>query len=171
MAGPVTLEESKSMLAPGAVVPGGTGLSGGLEDALPGGLSGGLSGGLASGLSGGLSGGPARAAAARGGAADALAPALGGERHIARVLRVGAVASGGMFLASVALQLLPESEAASTAVDWLRKGGASLLLVTPVARLVVAGGLLGARGEWRYTLYSAGVLALLGLAIGAGLAA
>ena len=57
------------------------------------------------------------------------------------------------------------------AIDTLRKGAASLLLVTPVARLVVAGAMLGLRGEWRYTLYAAGVLGLLAIAVGAGISA
>lgn len=99
-----------------------------------------------------------------------VAPGLEGERHIARVLRVGAVTSGSMFLASVALDAMPQTHLVSVVVDGLRKGGASLLLVTPVARLLVAGGLLGARGEWRYALYAVGVLGLMGLAVGAGLA-
>jgi hypothetical protein len=104
--------------------------------------------------------------------ADAIPrPADDGERHIARVLRTGAVASGSMFLASVMLEGLPQGHTVSTAIDVLRKAGGSLLLVTPVARLVVAGGLLGLRGEWRYSLYALGVLGLLALAVGAGLAA
>ena len=76
--------------------------------------------------------------------------------------------SGGMFLASLALEVLPQSQTVQVAIDTLRKGAASLLLVTPVARLVVAGTMLGLRGEWRYTLYAAGVLGLLALAVGAG---
>ena len=96
--------------------------------------------------------------------------AVAGERWIARVLRTGAIASGGLFLGSLALELLPQSEAASVAIDSMRKLGASLLLVTPVARLVVAGAALGLKGEWRYTLYAAGVLGLLAVAVGAGFA-
>jgi hypothetical protein len=96
--------------------------------------------------------------------------AVAGERWIARVLRTGAVASGGLFLGSLALELLPQTEATSVAIDSMRKLGASLLLVTPVARLVVAGAALGLKGEWRYTLYAAGVLGLLAVAVGAGFA-
>jgi hypothetical protein len=96
--------------------------------------------------------------------------AVAGERWIARVLRTGAIASGGLFLGSLALELLPASEATSVAIDSMRKLGASLLLVTPVARLVVAGAALGLKGEWRYTLYAAGVLGLLAVAVGAGFA-
>ena len=96
---------------------------------------------------------------------------IAGERWIARVLRAGAVLSGGLFLGSLALELLPASQGTSVAIDSLRKAAASLLLVTPVARLVVAGVALGLRGEWRYTLYAAGVLGLLALAVGAGFAA
>ena len=96
--------------------------------------------------------------------------AVAGERWIARVLRTGAVMSGGLFLGSLALELLPQSTATSVAIDNMRKAGASLLLVTPVARLVVAGTALGLKGEWRYTLYAAGVLGLLAVAVGAGFA-
>lgn len=95
--------------------------------------------------------------------------AVAGERWIARALRGGAVLSGGLFLASLPLELLPKSETVDVTIDLLRKGAASALLVTPVVRLMVAGTMLGLRGEWRYTLYAAGVLGLLGLAVGAGL--
>ncbi|MCY1031357.1 hypothetical protein OV207_07810 [Corallococcus sp. BB11-1] len=94
--------------------------------------------------------------------------AMAGERWIARVLRTGAVMSGGMFVASLALELLPRDESVHVAIDLLRKGAASMLLVTPVARLAMAGTLLGLRGEWRYTAIAAGVLGLLALAVGAG---
>ncbi|RYZ36903.1 MAG: hypothetical protein EOO71_30065 [Myxococcaceae bacterium] len=94
--------------------------------------------------------------------------AMAGERWIARVLRTGAVMSGSMFVASLALELLPRDESVHVAIDLLRKGAASMLLVTPVARLAMAGTLLGLRGEWRYTAIAAGVLALLALAVGAG---
>lgn len=97
--------------------------------------------------------------------------AVAGERWIARILRGGAVISGGMFLASLAMEALPQSQTVQVAIDTLRKGAASLLLVTPVARLVMAGAMLGLRGEWRYTLYAAGVLGLLALAVGAGISA
>ncbi len=97
--------------------------------------------------------------------------AVAGERWIARILRGGTLISGGMFLASLGMEALPDSQQVHMAIDSLRKGAASLLLVTPVVRLVVAGGMLGARGEWRYTVCAAGVLALLALAVGAGLQA
>ncbi|WP_224246344.1 hypothetical protein [Hyalangium gracile] len=100
-----------------------------------------------------------------------LGRAMAGERWIARILRGGALISGSMFLASLGLEVLPQSEAVHVAIDTLRKGAASLLLVTPVARLVVAGTMLGLRGEWRYTLYAAGVLGLLAIAVGAGISA
>lgn len=95
--------------------------------------------------------------------------AAAGERWIARILRGGAVISGGMFLASLAMESLPSSLTAHVTIDTLRKGAASMLLVTPVARLVVAGAMLGLRGEWRYTLYAAGVLGLMAVAVSAGL--
>ena len=92
-----------------------------------------------------------------------------GEQWISRLLRAGAVCSGGLFLTSIALEALPQSETVDVAIDVLRKGAASALLVTPVVRLVVAGTSLGLRGEWRYALYAAGVLGLLAVAVGAGL--
>jgi len=95
--------------------------------------------------------------------------AAAGERWIARILRGGAVISGGMFLASLGMESLPSSLTAHVTIDTLRKGAASMLLVTPVARLVVAGAMLGLRGEWRYTLCAAGVLGLMAIAVSAGL--
>lgn len=95
--------------------------------------------------------------------------AVAGDRWIARVLRGGAVVSGGMFVVSLGLEVLPQSENVHVAIDLLRKGAASLLLVTPVARLAVAGTLLGLKGEWRYTLIAAGVLGLLAIAVSAGI--
>ncbi len=92
-----------------------------------------------------------------------------GEQWISRLLRAGSVCSGGLFLASIALEALPKSETVHVAIDVLRKGAASALLVTPVVRLVVAGTTLGLRGEWKYALYAAGVLGLLALAVGAGI--
>jgi hypothetical protein len=92
-----------------------------------------------------------------------------GEQWISRLLRGGAMCSGGLFLASLALEFLPQSETVHVAIDVLRKGAASTLLVTPVVRLVVAGTTLGMRGEWKYALYAAGVLGLLAVAVGAGL--
>jgi len=94
-----------------------------------------------------------------------------GERWIARVLRVGAVLSGAMFVLSLGLEALPGSEDTHVAIDQLRKAAASLLLVTPVARLGVAGTLLGLRGEWRYLAIAAAVLGLLALAVGTGIPA
>ncbi|HYO54417.1 hypothetical protein [Archangium sp.] len=98
-----------------------------------------------------------------------VARAEAGERWISRLLRGGAMCSGGLFLASLALESLPQTESVHVAIDVLRKGAASALLVTPVVRLVVAGTTLGIRGEWKYALYAAGVLGLLALAVGAGL--
>ncbi|MFP2960150.1 hypothetical protein ACLEPN_20565 [Myxococcus sp. 1LA] len=97
--------------------------------------------------------------------------AVVGDRWIARVLRAGAVVSGGMFVLSLGLEALPQSERVHVTIDLLRKGAASLLLVTPVARLAVAGTLLGLRGEWRYMAMAAGVLGLLAIAVGTGIQA
>jgi hypothetical protein len=96
---------------------------------------------------------------------------VAGERWVARILRGGALISGAMFVGSLALEALPQTQAVHVAIDTLRKSAASLLLVTPVARLVLSGTMLGLRGEWRYTLAAAGVLALLALAVSAGLQA
>ncbi len=119
---------------------------------------------------------PAPRAQGRAGAAEQVQHhhrerAVAGDRWIARVLRIGAVVSGGMFVLSLGLESLPQSERVHVAIDLLRKGAASLLLVTPVARLAVAGTLLGLRGEWRYMMMAAGVLGLLALAVGAGIQA
>ncbi|ATB32370.1 hypothetical protein MEBOL_005847 [Melittangium boletus DSM 14713] len=92
-----------------------------------------------------------------------------GEQWIARLLRGGALCSGALFLVSLALESLPDSESVHVLIDILRKGAASALLVTPVVRLMVAGTTLGLRGEWRYALYAAGVLGLLAVAVGTGL--
>ncbi|WP_395842885.1 hypothetical protein [Archangium violaceum] len=105
----------------------------------------------------------------RGACPAQVARAEAGEQWISRLLRGGAMCSGGLFLTSLALEALPQSESVHVVIDVLRKGAASALLVTPVVRLVVAGTTLGIRGEWKYALYAAGVLGLLALAVGAGL--
>jgi hypothetical protein len=95
--------------------------------------------------------------------------AAAGERWIVRILQGGALISGGMFLASLILEVLPQTQDVSISIDTLRKGAASLLLVTPVARLAVAGTMLGLRGEWRYALYAVGILGMLAFAVSSGL--
>ncbi len=90
-----------------------------------------------------------------------------GERYVGRILRGGALASGALFVVSVAVRLLPVTRVTAVMGDLLEEGAVSLLLVTPVARMVASGVLLGAKGEWRYALYAAGVVTLLGLAVGA----
>jgi hypothetical protein len=92
-----------------------------------------------------------------------------GEIVIARLLRTGAVLSGMCFGGSLLLELLPLSTSQAYAIDALRRGGISLLMLTPLVRLVAAGILLGMRGEWRFALYAASVLLLLALAIGSGM--
>ncbi len=92
-----------------------------------------------------------------------------GERLIATALRVGGLAGGACFALSIALHLLPLGHRMDVPVDLLRKAGASLLIVTPIARLGIAGALLGTKGEWRYLAYTAAILALLVVALGAGL--
>jgi hypothetical protein len=94
-----------------------------------------------------------------------------GERWIARLLRGGSLFSGALFLVSLALELAPGSEDTDVLIDVLRKGAASVLLLTPLLRLVVAGTSLGLRGEWRYALYALLVLGLMALAVGAGMQA
>jgi hypothetical protein len=92
------------------------------------------------------------------------------EVSVGRVLRFGVLISGSCFGASLLLEMLPVAQHISVAIDLLQKGAISFLLVTPAARLVVAGLSLGLRGEWKYALYAGGVLALLAVALGAGLA-
>ncbi len=92
-----------------------------------------------------------------------------GERWIAHLLRAGALLSGMLFLASLGLESLSDSERAHVLTVVLRRVAALVLLATPVVRLMVAGATLGRRGEWRYALYAMGVLGLLALAVGAGL--
>ena len=98
-------------------------------------------------------------------------PAIEGDAILARVLRTGAVLSGLCFAGSLLLELLPASSSQAYAIDALRKGGITLLVLTPLVRLVAAGVLLGLRGEWRFALYAASVLLLLALAIGTGMSA
>jgi hypothetical protein len=96
------------------------------------------------------------------------APLDAGERSIGRVLRVGAWSSGGLFLASVMLQAIPQAAQWQPEIQVLRAAAASLLVVAPVVRLIVAGSVLGIHGEWRYAAAAGGVLGLLGLALGLG---
>lgn len=110
---------------------------------------------------------PAAVPAAR--AQKRIGRAAAGERWIVRILQGGALISGGMFLASLVLEVLPQSQDVSVSIDTLRKGAASLLLVTPVARLAVAGTMLGLRGEWRYALYAVGILGMLAFAVSSGM--
>jgi uncharacterized membrane protein len=107
-------------------------------------------------------------------ASPAVAPlprarALEGDIIIARLLRAGAVLSGLCFAASIVLDLLPQSHAQAYALDALRRAGVSLLVLTPVTRLVAAGVLLGLQGEWRFALYASSIVLLLALALGAGM--
>jgi len=105
--------------------------------------------------------------------AAAPAPALpttrgmDGERAIALVLRVGAILSGVCFLASILLEAIPDAPLVQDA-ELLRATGATLLVVTPVARLLVAGVALGRRGEYRYATFAAVILLLLMAAAGLG---
>ena len=96
-----------------------------------------------------------------------------GERQLARVLRTGAALAGGAFVLSIVLELIPF---AADRVQWqaqvitaLRKAGVTLLVVTPILRLVAAGVILGLKGEWKYSAYGAVVLSLLGVAVWLGL--
>lgn len=94
-----------------------------------------------------------------------------GEHTIARVLRMGALLAGLMFVASLIAESFPASAMQAYTVDLLRKGGMTLLIVTPVGRLIAAGVALGIKGEWRYAAFSACILLLLAVAITAGFAA
>jgi uncharacterized membrane protein len=97
------------------------------------------------------------------------ARALEGDVVIARLLRAGAVLSGVCFAASIVLELVPKSHAQAYALDALRRVGVSLLILTPVTRLVAAGVLLGMQGEWRFALYAGTIVLLLAVALGAGM--
>jgi hypothetical protein len=94
-----------------------------------------------------------------------------GEGMIVWVLRAGSWCGGGLFLLSLALELLPAHSTVGVLISHLRVAGASVLLVTPIVRLAVGGLTLGLNGEWRYVLYALGVLTLMAIAIGAGVAA
>jgi hypothetical protein len=94
---------------------------------------------------------------------------LEGDVVIARLLRSGAVLSGLCFAASILLEVLPETHSQAYAIDVLRRGGISLLVLTPVLRLIAAGVLLGLHGEWRFAVYAATIVLLLSLALGAGM--
>jgi uncharacterized membrane protein len=110
---------------------------------------------------------PAAVAAAPHSPALPTARGMDGERTIAMVLRAGAIMAGVCFLASILLEVVPDAPLVQDA-DLLRAAGATLLVVTPVARLVVAGVALGRRGEYRYTTFAAIVLVLLFAAAGLG---
>jgi uncharacterized membrane protein YdbT with pleckstrin-like domain len=92
---------------------------------------------------------------------------MDGERAIALVLRSGAFLAGLCFLLSILLEVVPATPLAQDA-EYFRAAGATLLVVTPVARLLVAGVALGLRGEYRYSTYAAVILALLMAAAGLG---
>jgi len=94
-----------------------------------------------------------------------------GDKIIARVLRTGATTAGICFVVSIVANLLPASEAQGWVVDFFRRSGITLLIVTPVMRLIAAGVMLGLKGEYRYTVYAATILLLLSFAMAAGLAA
>jgi hypothetical protein len=94
---------------------------------------------------------------------------MDGERAIAAVLRAGAILAGLCFGASIVLERLSGVTGLARDAELLRATGASLLLVTPVVRLLVAGVALGLRGEHRYSVYAAVVLLLMVAAVGLGL--
>lgn len=96
---------------------------------------------------------------------------FGGEKFIGRLLRTGAVLSGAMFVSSLALEVLEQRPEILVAEDLLRKTGLVVLVVTPIARLASGAALLALKGEWKYALYGAGVLALLALAVAGGFGA
>lgn len=103
--------------------------------------------------------------------AEVAARPIEGHKLLAWLLRTGAITGGALFAASLVLELLPQNYSSSVALDLLRKGGASVLLATPIVRLLAAGAFLGIRGEYRYAAYALGVLALLAAAVGAGFVA
>lgn len=102
------------------------------------------------------------------GAADQAHDA--GERIIGRVLRAGALGSGALFLLSVVLSSLPQASAWERELFLLRAAAASLLVVAPVVRLIVAGSVLALHREWRYAGAAVGILVMLAIAVGLGYA-
>lgn len=96
--------------------------------------------------------------------------AMDGERAIAGVLRMGALLAFACFSASLLVEAVATSGAYAAQADSLRAAGASLLIVTPVVRLVVAGVALGFRGEYRYSAYAVAILALMATAASVGIA-
>lgn len=93
---------------------------------------------------------------------------LDGERLVGRLLRMGAIGSGTLFASSLLLGLFEPDQTSAVAADILRKAAGSILLVTPVVRLIVGGTILGLKGEWRYALYAGAILFLLAIALGTG---
>lgn len=102
----------------------------------------------------------AAAAAAPPARATPAVRGMDGERAIAAVLRAGAILAGLCFAASIILEHLGGPGLLRDA-ELLRAAGASLLVVTPVVRLLVAGVALGLRGEHRYSVYAAVILLLM----------
>ena len=104
-------------------------------------------------------------------AADAGLPVAApdaGERIIGRVLRFGALVSGGLFLLSVVLEAAAPTWATAEVLNMLRGAAASILVVAPVARLMVSGVWLALNREWRYAAAAAAVLVLLAFGMGLG---
>lgn len=101
------------------------------------------------------------------GAAPVAAPEAG-ERIIGRVLRFGALVSGGLFLLSVVLEAAAPSWATPELLNLVRGAAASILVVAPVARLMVSGVWLAFNREWRYAAAAAAVLLLLAFGMGLG---
>lgn len=102
------------------------------------------------------------------GAVAPVAVADAGERVIGRVLRFGALMSGGLFLLSVVLEALQPTWAGAERLGMLRGAAASILVVAPIVRLLVSGVWLGLNREWRYAGAAAVVLVLLALGMGLG---
>lgn len=101
----------------------------------------------------------------------AIAAPDAGERIIGRLLRVGAVASGGLFLSSLVLEAAQPTWATPELLNGLRAAAASVLVGTPAVRLVVSGAWLASNREWRYAAAAFAVLVLMGLGMGLGWAA
>jgi len=93
-----------------------------------------------------------------------------GEHVIGRVLRSAAVSSGALFLLSVVLTSLPGAGAWERELFLLRAAAASLLVVAPVVRLIVAGTFLALHREWRYAAAALGILVMLAISVGLGYA-
>jgi uncharacterized membrane protein len=87
------------------------------------------------------------------------------ERYIALTLRVGAYASFGLLLVSIALALLGQADASLT----FAKAGIIFLMATPTVRIIAAFAMYIAERDKKMILVSLGVLTIVVLSSVLGL--